>query len=156
MNVPIVFPIFSNYHGFEHRNTYGLQMLIANYQYVPMMSYNYKCFPMILWKTYIRYFPREWLERTKILVFSKLFPSVFQVFSKCFPSVFQVFSMVFSHGCRLSWRKAAGFSRRSCRRQANMSSVMGPFLGPGIVRVVSKWDLSGLGILGPFVGFHGI
>ena len=37
-----------------------------------------------------------------------------------------------------------------------MSSVMGPFLGPGIVRVVSKWDLSGLGILGPFVGFHGI
>jgi hypothetical protein len=48
MNVPIVFRIFSNYHGFEHPNTYGLQMLIANYLYVPMMSYNYKCFPMIL------------------------------------------------------------------------------------------------------------
>ena len=39
MNVPIVFPIFSNYHGFEHPNTYGLQMLIANYQYIYIYTY---------------------------------------------------------------------------------------------------------------------
>ena len=43
----------------------------------------------------------------------------------------------------LSWRKAEGFSKRSCNRQANMSSVMGPFLG-----APSRWGWA-------FMGFHG-